>query len=108
MTGNGLYIPYAEEFPNHQVYGDLFLKSLHEAFPKALFGIMGIEVPCVNGGVTACYGASGYYNDWYGYMVSVLNYDKWLEEQKANNCDNDCCSVCVPCDCCGCASGCAY
>ena len=41
---------------------------------------MGIEVPCVNGGVTACYGASGYYNDWYGYMVSVLNYDKWLEQ----------------------------
>lgn len=34
-------------------------------------------------------------------------YDKWLEEQKANHCDNDCCSVCVPCDCCGCASGCA-
>ena len=80
LTGNGLYIPYDEEFPNHQVYGDLFLKSLHEDFPKALFGIMGIEVPCVNGGVTACYGASGYYNDWYGYMVSVLNYDKWLEQ----------------------------
>lgn len=30
-------------------------------------------------------------------------YNKWLEEQKQNNCDNDCCSVCVPCDCCGCA-----
>lgn len=29
-------------------------------------------------------------------------YNKWLEEQKQNNCDNDCCSVCVPCDCCGC------
>lgn len=30
-------------------------------------------------------------------------YDKWLEEQKQNNCDNECCSVCVPCDCCKCA-----
>lgn len=28
-------------------------------------------------------------------------YDKWLEEQKLNQCDN-CCSVCVPCDCCKC------
>ena len=30
-------------------------------------------------------------------------YDKWLEEQKQNNCDSECCSVCVPCDCCKCA-----
>ena len=36
-------------------------------------------------------------------------YNKWIEEQnKLNNCVKDCCSVCVPCDCCGCASGCAY
>ena len=30
-------------------------------------------------------------------------YNKWLEEQKQNNCDSECCSVCVPCDCCKCA-----
>lgn len=29
-------------------------------------------------------------------------YNRWLEKQKQNNCNNDCCSICVPCDCCGC------
>ena len=28
-------------------------------------------------------------------------YNKWLEEQKLNNC-NDCCSVGIPCECCSC------
>lgn len=79
LTGNGLYVPYDTKYNHHRIYADKFLSTLHETFPNALFGIMGVEMPCPNGGVTACYGASGYYHDWYGYMVSVLNYDEWLE-----------------------------
>ena len=30
-------------------------------------------------------------------------YNKWTEEQKQNNCDNECCSVCVPYEGCRCA-----
>lgn len=41
---------------------------------------MGIELSCPNGGVTACYGASGYYHDWFGYTITAFNYDEWLEK----------------------------
>lgn len=30
-------------------------------------------------------------------------YNKWVEEHKQNNCDNECCSVCVPYEGCRCA-----
>lgn len=30
-------------------------------------------------------------------------YNKWAEEQKQNNCDNECCSVCVPYEGCRCS-----
>lgn len=79
LTGNGLYMPYSTEFTNHKEYAPKFIEKLHQAFPQALIGIMGIEQPCCNGGVTACYGASGYYHDWYGYALTAFNYDEWLE-----------------------------
>lgn len=80
LTGNGLYMPYSKEFTNHKEYAPKFLEKLHQAFPNALIGVMGIEQPCCNGGVTACYGASGYYHDWYGYAITAFNYDEWLEK----------------------------
>jgi len=79
LTGNGLYIPYDDTFSNHKTYAPQFIKRLHDDFPNALIGIMGVEMPCPNGGVTSCYGASGYYHDWYGYACTVFNYDEWLE-----------------------------
>ena len=30
-------------------------------------------------------------------------YNKWVEEREKNNCDNECCSICVPCECCRCS-----
>ena len=80
LTGNGLYMPYSEDFTNHKKYAPLFLENLHQAFPNALIGVMGIELSCPNGGVTACYGASGYYHDWFGYTITAFNYDEWLEK----------------------------
>lgn len=80
LTGNGLYMPYSEDFTNHKKYAPLFLENLHQAFPRALIGVMGIELSCPNGGVTACYGASGYYHDWFGYTITAFNYDEWLEK----------------------------
>lgn len=79
LTGNGLYVPYSNEFITHEKYATKFLEQFHKDFPNALIGVMGIELPCCNGGVTACYGAQGYYHDWYGDTVTTLNYDKWLE-----------------------------
>lgn len=79
LTGNGLYVPYSNEFITHEKYATKFLEQFHKDFPDALIGVMGIELPCCNGGVTACYGAQGYYHDWYGDTVTTLNYDKWLE-----------------------------
>lgn len=85
LTGNGLYMPYSTEFTAHKKYAPLFLDALHKAFPHALIGVMGIELSCPNGGVTACYGASGYYHDWLGYTMTVFNYDEWLEELTLKN-----------------------
>lgn len=79
LTGNGLYIPYHNDFPVHREYATKFLRQFHNDFPNALIGVMGVELPCCNGGVTACYGASGYYHDWYGDTITKFNYDKWLE-----------------------------
>ena len=42
---------------------------------------MGIQLPCPNGGITACYGANGYYHDWYGETITAFNYNEFLEEK---------------------------
>ncbi len=84
LTGNGLFLPFSKDFV-HKEYAPKFLSKLASAFPNALIATMGIELPCCNGGVTACYGASGYYNDWYGYAITAFNYDEWLEDYTINS-----------------------
>ena len=80
LTWNGQYMPYNTDFSVHEKYSKIIIDKIHEAFPKCKIGIMGIQLPCPNGGVTACYGASGYYHDWYGETITAFNYDEFLEE----------------------------
>ena len=79
LSWNGQYIPYNEDFSVHNEYARKIINRLHLDFPDALIGVMGIQLPCPNGGITACYGASGYYHDWYGETITAFNYDEWLE-----------------------------
>ena len=79
LSWNGQYKPYNTDFSVHSEYSQIIIKKIHEAFPNCKIGLLGIQPPCVNGGITACYGAHGYYHDWYGETVTELNYNEWLE-----------------------------
>lgn len=79
LTWNGQYIPYNTDFSVHNEYSQVMIRKIHEAMPEAKIGLIGIQLPCPNGGITACYGASGYYHDWYGETITAFNYDEWLE-----------------------------
>lgn len=81
LTWNGQYKPYNNDFTIHDKYMSILIDNLHQNFPQAKIGLIGIQLPCPNGGITACYGASGYYHDWYGETVTAFNYNKFLEEK---------------------------
>ena len=80
LTWNGQYKPYNTDFSVHEENGGKIIRKIHEAFPNVHIGLLGIQLPCPNGGITACYGANGYYYDWYGETITAFNYDEWLEE----------------------------
>lgn len=50
-----------------------FANTLHEEYPSAKLKICGIQIPSVNGGMGANYGAVGNYGDWYGMLETCLN-----------------------------------
>lgn len=79
LTWNGQYIPYNEDFAVHSENSQKIIRQIHNDFPNAKIGLLGIQLPCPNGGITACYGASGYYYDWYGETITAFNYNEWLE-----------------------------
>lgn len=80
LTWNGQYIPYNNDFTIHNENAQIIIRKIHKAMPKAKIGLLGIQLPCPNGGITACYGASGYYHDWYGDTITAFNYNEWLEQ----------------------------
>ncbi len=47
LTGNGLYIPYHNDFPVHREYATKFLRQFHNDFPNALIGVMGLNCHAV-------------------------------------------------------------
>lgn len=58
-----------------------FADALHSEFPNAKLKILGIQLPSLNGGVGANYGASGSgYSDQYGSVVTVLNQNKAYQD----------------------------
>lgn len=81
LSWNGQYKPYNTDFTIHDTYSSIIIDAIHQDFPNCKIGILGIQPPCPNGGITSCYGASGYYHDWYGETVTEMNYNKFLEEK---------------------------
>ena len=81
LTWNGQYAPYNKDFSVHDEYSSVIINQIHKDFPNAKIGLMGIQLPCPNGGITACYGANGYYHDWYGETITAFNYNEFLEEK---------------------------
>ena len=80
LTWNGQYMPYNKDFSIHEENMKIIIAKIKEANPNCKIGLLGIQLPCPNGGVTACYGASGYYHDWYGETITAFNYNEFLEE----------------------------
>lgn len=79
LTWNGQYIPYNKDFSIHNEYATKMIRRIHNDFPLAKIVCMGIQIVCPNGGITACYGANGYYHDWYADAITAFNYNEWLE-----------------------------
>ena len=73
--------PGKEDFSDVIAKIKIFADTLHTEFPNAKLKIMGIQVPSVNGGMGANYGATGTsYSDGYGMVVTVLNQNKAYQD----------------------------
>ena len=79
LSWNGLYIPYNDKFTMQEEYAPKLLNRIHEQFPDCKIRCMGIQLNSLNGGIAASYGAKGPYHDVYGDVVTVFNYNRWLE-----------------------------
>ena len=80
LSWNG-QIPGKENFSDVIANIKIFADTLHSEFPNAKLKIMGIQVPSVNGGMGANYGATGTsYSDGYGMVVAVLNQNKAYQD----------------------------
>ena len=53
---------------------------LHSEYPNAQVRLMGLQIPCQQGGMGANYGASDGYSDSYGMLVTAMNYNAALEQ----------------------------
>lgn len=56
------------------------LSALHTDYPQAKAVLMGLQVPSLNGGMGANYGANGGYANLYGMIRAAFNYNKFLRE----------------------------
>lgn len=84
LSWNGL-IPHKSNFSDIIEQAKIFADTLHAEFPDAKLKIMGVQVPCVNGGMGANYGATGTsYADGYGMVVTALNMN-WAYQEFANS-----------------------
>ena len=80
LSWNG-QIPGKEDFSDVISKIKIFADTLHSEFPNAKLKIMGIQVPSVNGGMGANYGATGIsYSDGYGMVVTALNQNKAYQD----------------------------
>ena len=80
LSWNGLS-PWKSDFTTIFEYVKIFVDTLHEEYPNAKLGLVGIQVPSVNGGMGSSYGATGTgYADSYGNVVTVHNLNKAYQE----------------------------
>lgn len=79
LSWNGQWIPFNNDFSNHDPYIRMILDRIHNDFPKCKVGLIGIQSPSVTGGISANYGCTGPYSDMLGEMVTAYQYDEYLE-----------------------------
>lgn len=93
MLGWNSITPWQTDFTSMLAHVKTFADTLHREYPKAKLKIMGLQVPCVLGGIGKNYGATGQgYADGYGLAASVFalneayqafanqeGYDEWVE-----------------------------
>ncbi len=75
-------------FVNQRTYIETLLSALHTQYPSAKVKIMGLQLPSLNGGLGANYGASGTYSEKFNIIRSVLAYNKFLENLCAESAYN--------------------
>ena len=79
LTWNGQYKPFCTDFSHHEKYIKMILDAIHRDYPKCKVGLIGIQSPSINGGITANYGCRGFYSDTLGDIYTAFNYDMYLE-----------------------------
>lgn len=93
MLGWNSIAPWQTDFSSMLANVKTFADTLHREYPKAKLKIMGLQVPCVLGGIGKNYGATGQgYADGYGLVASVFalneayqgfanqeGYNEWVE-----------------------------
>lgn len=83
LTWNGQNIAsntYFDLESGHLANARTLLDCLHSEYPNARVVLMGLQIPCQNGGLGANYGASGGYSDSYGMLVTAMHYNAALEQ----------------------------
>lgn len=83
LTWNGLaaYRSEAVDHASHVNYAKALINKLHEAYPNAKVMIMGIQLPSLNGGMGANYGAgAGSYAEVYGNIRTVFGMNLAYQE----------------------------
>lgn len=85
LTWNGQYKPFCTDFSHHEKYIRMILDAIKRDYPLCKVGLIGIQSPSVNGGITANYGCHGFYSDTLGDIYTAYNYDMFLE--KLTECD---------------------
>lgn len=80
LTWNG-QSPWKTDFSSMITTAKTLIDHIHTSYPSCAIKIMGIQVPSLNGGMGANYGATGTsYADTYGNVVTVLNMNKAYQD----------------------------
>ena len=80
LSWNG-HTPNCVDFTSIINQAKQFADTLHMEYPSAKLKILGLQVPSINGGMGANYGATGKsYSDTFGMVTTVLNLNKAYQD----------------------------
>ena len=83
LTWNNQTVPsntYQNLDGGHFADAKQLLDLLHSEYPNAKVRLMGLQMPCQNGGMGASFGAGNAMSDTYGMLVSAMYYNAALEQ----------------------------
>lgn len=83
LTWNNIGVPFRTDFginDDQFFYAQKILDKIHEEYPNAKIRCLGIQMPSQNGGTGNDYGATGWYSDGYGTLVTAMRYNACLEK----------------------------